>query len=125
MAQPLAPNYFDEQAGVATRTQLLEEGLSWGFVRSQVEARRWRELNEHVIVNHNGPLTYEQQLWAVYLSAPQPAAMGGVTGMAQWGVTGVETSRVHILVRRGARVLGVPGIDVVVHESRRFAASDI
>jgi len=104
---------------------LVAEGLSWGFVRSQLEARRWRELNEHVIVNHNGPLKYEQQLWAVYLSAPQPAAMGGLTGMAQWGITGVDTSRVHILVRRGARVLAVPGVDVAVHESRRFTSSDI
>src|SRR3954447_13362863 len=125
MAQPLVPDVFAEQAGVATRTQLVAEGLSWGFVRSQLEARRSSDLNEHVIVNHNGPLKYEQQLWAVYLSAPQPAAMGGLTGMAQWGITGVETSRVHILVRRGARVLAVPGVDVAVHESRRFTSSDI
>src|SRR5438309_6797949 len=111
MAHPLTHSIFDEQAGVATRTQLLAEKLSWGFIRSQLEARRWRELNEHVVVNHNGPLTYEQQLGAVYLSAPQPAAMGGLTGMAQWGITGVDTSRVHILVRRGARVLAVPDVE--------------
>jgi len=123
MAQPLAPSIFDEQAGVATRSQLLADGMSWPFIRSQLDARRWRELNEHVIVSHNGPLTQLQKMWAVYLSAAEPAAMCGLTGMAQWGVTGFETIAVHVVVCRGARVLAVPDVEIVVHESRRFDAS--
>jgi len=120
--QPLP---FADQVGVATRQQLIDAGLSWGFTRSQVEARRWRELNERVIVCHNGPLTWQQKVWAVYLSAQSPAAICGLTGMQIWRVRGFETDQVHVLVVRGAKVMEVEDVDVVVHESRRFNASDV
>lgn len=110
---------------MATRVQLAEEAWSWSAVRAQVDSRRWQQLNEHVIVNHNGPLTTEQQMWAVFLSASQPAAMCGLTALAQWGVTGFETDAVHVIVGRGARPMPVQNVRVVVHESRRFDASDI
>jgi hypothetical protein len=125
VAHPLLRRIFDEQDGVATRPQLAEEGWSWSAIRAQIDGRRWQELNEHVVVNHNGPLTHRQRMWAAYLSAPQPAAMCGLTAMAQWGVTGYETEDVHIVVRRGARLMPVRGLTIVVHESRRLEASDI
>jgi len=125
MAQPLERSIFDEQDGVASRLQLADEGLSWSEVRAQLDGRRWQELNDHVVVNHNGPLTHRQKMWAVFLSAVQPAAMCGLTAMAQWGITGFDTEEVHVVVRRGARPLAVRGVTQVVHESRRFEPSDI
>lgn len=125
VAHPLARGSFDEQDGVATRPQLADEGWSWSAVRAQVDSHRWQELNEHVVVNHNGPLTHRQKMWAVYLSAQQPAAMCGLTAMAQWGISGFETEDVHIVVRRGARPMPVRDVNVVVHESRRFGPADI
>lgn len=111
--------------GIATRTQLLAAGITLGALRAHLEARRWRALNERVICLHNGPLTAAQQRWAVFLSAAQPAAMCGRTAMTMWGVVGLDDSVVHVLVRRGARVLPVPGVDVAVHESRRFGLADV
>ena len=121
----MARDSFAEQDGVATRRQLADEGWSWSAVRAQVDGRRWRELNEHVVVNHNGPLTHRQKMWAVYLSAQQPAAMCGLTAMAQWGISGFDTDDVHIVVCRGARPMPVRDVNVVVHESRRFGPVDI
>lgn len=125
MALPDLPIAFADQSGVATRTQLLDSGLSWAFVRSQLEARRWRELNERVVVAHNGPLTWRQQVWATYLSAPSPAAICGLSGMQVWRVKGFGTEDIHVLVQRGAKVLEVEGVRVAVHESRRFIAEDV
>jgi hypothetical protein len=45
--------------------------------------------------------------------------------MECWGVEGFVTPTIHIVVRRGARVLKLPGVDLEVHESRRFGADDI
>src|SRR3954452_13845670 len=79
-----------EQHGVATRTQLQSWGYSRAEVRAHVDGKRWRELNDHVVVTHNG-----------------------------------ETDAVHLLVSRGARPLEVDGVDMRVHESRRFSANDV
>jgi hypothetical protein len=48
------------QAGVATREQLLTAGCTQSQIAAQVEARRWRQINEIVYVLHNGPLTRDQ-----------------------------------------------------------------
>jgi hypothetical protein len=96
-----------------------------GYVDAQVAARRWRRLNDDVIVLHNGPLTREQARLAVYLSAQHPAALCSLTAAEMCGLHGFETDDVHILIHRGARVLPVPGVSTVVHESRRFREADI
>ena len=117
--------HLADQHGVATRTQLQSWGYSRAEVRAQVDGKRWRELNDHVIVTHNGPLTWRQTLWAVDLSASGLHAMCGLTSMQQWRVVGFETDVVHLLVPRGARPLEVDGVVVQVHESRRFTADDV
>jgi hypothetical protein len=113
------------QHGVATRQQLCAEGLTSAEVDAQVEGGRWRRLNDTVICTHNGPLTVGQARWAVVLSAQPPRALCGLTALELWGVRGFATSQIHIVVRRGARVMAVPGVDAVVHESRRFRADDV
>jgi hypothetical protein len=112
------------ESGVATRAELQLE-RSPGYVDSQVAAKRWRRLNDDVVALHNGPLTKDQARLAVYLSAQQPAALCGLTAAEMCGLRGFETDHVHIVVRRGARVLTVPGVSAVVHESRRFTADDV
>lgn len=115
------------QSGMATRRQLCSAGWSPDAVRAQLDARRWRSLNELVVCTHNGPLTSAQARWAAVLSGPQPIGLSGVTVLWLAGVRlyGSDEPAVHVVVRRGARVVSVAGVDVVVHESRRFAAQDV
>lgn len=124
MAQP-ADDSLRYQCGVATRQQLVAIGFSRRHIDAQLDAQRWKALNERVVVTHNGPLTWEQQLWAVDLSAPGLHAMAALTAFRMWGILGFETDSVHVLVPRGGHVLPVAGVDVVVHESRRFCAADL
>jgi len=114
-----------QQDGVVTRAQLRACGVTEAKFRAHIKANRWRGLNDAVVCTHNGPLTPSQGRWAVVLSAQVPVALCGLTGMEVWGVSGFGTRTVHALVRRGARVLAIPEIDVAVHESRRFAADHI
>jgi hypothetical protein len=114
-----------QQAGLATRSQLLAGGVSEDFIRAQLGARRWQALNDAAIATHNCPLTPPQQQWAAVLSAPPPIALCGLTAMACHGIVGFETPAVHIVVRRGTRVLHPACVVLVVHESRRFEAVDV
>jgi hypothetical protein len=123
--QPSLRSLAAAQDEVVSREQLLALGLSQGQIGAQTEARRWRQLNEAVLVLHNGPMTRRQREWAVVLSAPAPSALCGLTAAARAGLTGFETDDVHVLVERGAKVLPLPGVPVKVHESRRFSADDI
>ena len=109
--------------GIARREELTD--LSYDAIEAQIDARRWRRLNEVVIVLHNGPLSPEQQLLAVWLSAAAPAALCAWTAASRLGLRGHEPDAVHVLIERGARVLPTPGIRRCVHESRRFTAADV
>lgn len=115
----------DDQADVVTREQLYATGLTPGEVNAQVTARRWQQVNEAVVVLHNGPLTRAQQEWAVLLSAPAPSALCALTAARHAGLRGYDDSLVHVVVQRGAKVLDLTGIPVRVHESRRFTAEDV
>ena len=108
------------QHAVATREQLSLAGVSRALLEANLAARRWRRLNDHVVVTHNGPLTRRQQLWAVVLSAASPALLCSVTVYELFDIPTDGARAIHVLVPRGAKVLPIPGVDVKVHESRRF-----
>jgi hypothetical protein len=112
------------QHGIATREQLAAAGMTDAEVAAELAGRRWRRLNEHVIAAHNGPLTRLQAMHALVLSAPLPALLCSLTAYELFDVPGDDTDVIHLLVPRGAKVLPVPGVQVKIHESRRFPTSD-
>jgi hypothetical protein len=114
-----------EQAGITRRDQLSALGLSRNVVESMLVAGRWREHGSIVIAFHNGLLTRGQQLWAAVLNAPWPAALAARTAATEQGLAGWDAECVEIVVERGAVVPTGLGIDVKVHESRRFTAADL
>jgi hypothetical protein len=59
------------------------------------------------------------------LSAPGLVGLCGLTGLEVHRVKGFETDAVHIAVPRGHHVPSVAGVELVVHESRRFTRSDL
>jgi hypothetical protein len=114
-----------EQCGIATRRQLYELGMTPSQVKAKANARVWQFLNERVVATHNGTLSRGQRHWAAVLSAPGLAGLCGLSGLDVHRVRGFETDAVHLLVPRGHHVPAVAGVELVVHESRRFAAADL
>jgi hypothetical protein len=112
------------QHGIATRQQLKACGVYRSTIGANLAGRRWRRLNEHVIATHNGPLTRRQAMWAVVLSAHGPVALCSLTVYELYDIPFGGTEVIHVLVKRGARVLAVPGVRIKVHESRRFPPPD-
>ncbi len=86
------------QDGVVTRQQLREYGVDRFGVRNQVAAGRWQEVSSTVVVTTTGPLSRAQRLWVGILHAEQPAALAGLTALAQAGLRGWPREQVDVLV---------------------------
>jgi hypothetical protein len=113
------------QAGVATGTQLVGQGLTESHVRAQARAGRWQRVGDRCVVIHNHVLTRRQRMWVAVLDPAGPTALAGLSALEVAGFRffGRETELIHVLVRRGARYHRFAG--VTIHESRRFEPSDV
>lgn len=113
------------QAGVATRAQLLGQGLTESRVRAQVRAGRWQRAGDRCVVTHNHVLTRRQRMWVAVLDPVGPTALAGLSALEVEGFRffGREAELIHVVVRRGARYHRFPG--VTIHESRRFDPCDV
>lgn len=115
----------DRQCAVARRDELYQAGVSRPVLDSMLESGRWRARGQIVVIFHNGPLTREQQIWAAVRNAGSPSAVAARTAAAGYGLTGWESECVEIVVPKGTLIPRGLGIDVKVHESRRFSAADL
>jgi hypothetical protein len=124
-SHPRAAALAIRQCGVATRSQLVDLGLTYKYIDHQIAAVRWREYGRQTIVLHNTTPSRTQLMWIAVLDATQPAALASHTALEAAGFRGFadEARLVHILVERGAEYARIPRVKV--HESRRFGAEDI
>jgi len=118
-------NLAETQDHVIRRDQLTEVEVSRGHLRAQLAGRRWQACGPVVVVLHNGPLNERQQQWAAVLNAGAPAALCGRTAAAVAGLEGWPPHAIEIVVLRGGTVPELPGIDIKIHESRRFTSEDV
>jgi hypothetical protein len=113
------------QAGVATLGQLVGAGVSESTVRAQLAGRRWQRVGSRCVVTHNFTVPVAQMLWVAVLDPAGPVAAAGVTVLQRRGFRyfGDELTRLHVVVRHGARYHRLPGVKI--HESRRFRDEDV
>jgi len=90
------------------RTQALE---CYGAVHVRRMVRRglWSQPNPHVVVQHNGPLTYRQRLWVTLFSAPRGTVLAGITALSLAGYRGHQDVTVHLLSQERSRRTDPPG----------------
>jgi hypothetical protein len=124
-SHPRAAALAIRQRGVATRSQLVELGLTYRYIDHQVAAARWREYGRRTIVLHNTSPSRTQLMWLAVLDATQPAALASHTALEAAGFRGFadEARLVHVIVERGSEYARMPSVKV--HESRRFGAEDL
>jgi hypothetical protein len=113
----------ERQHGVLHRGQLRRHGIGLAQVRAAVAARRWQLVGRAVVVMHNAALTQRQREWTAVLLPGKPAALAGLSAAAAGGLRGFEPDDVHILVAHNTHTR-IPDW-VRVHESQRFAPTDI
>ena len=95
---------------------------SGSHIRGQLAARRWQQPTPRVLVLHNGPLTYEQQLWVALLECPMGSALAGLTAAELDGLKGFS-DKVTVAIHDGARK---PELDwVTVWRSSGLTEADV
>lgn len=107
---------MQDQAGVASRRQLLETGLTDHDIRRLVRRREMAPIGRGVYVGHTGVPTWEQRAWAAVL-ALWPAALWGPSALRAFEGSGKEDV-IHVAVELHRNVASPRG--VVVHRQGRF-----
>lgn len=108
------------QNGVLHRDQCRAMGLHRSYIRNQLDAERWIAWGDKVILLQNSPPSRRQLMWIAVLDASPIAALCSHTSLELAGFRPLakEAKQIHLLIPRGSKVTGFPG--VVVHESRRL-----
>lgn len=108
------------QAGVISRIQCIDLGLSIDTVENQLRYGRWQQLQRGVYATFTGEPARASQLWAALLRAGPGAMLSHQTAAELHGLADRPSPLIHITVpadRNPARYGRLPGI--VIH---RYAA---
>jgi hypothetical protein len=105
-----------QRDGVVTRGQLAAAGLGKADVERLLRRNALRRVHRSVFVDHTGPLTHQQRIWAAVL-ALAPAVVCGPTLLRP----DPEAAEIHVAIDasrrvsspRGVRVHRVRGLDAV------------
>jgi hypothetical protein len=103
-----------QQDGLVTRGQVLARGLGDGFIDTRLRRKDWRRVHRGVFIDHTGPLTWRQELWAALLfygEADGRAAACDRSALVLCGISAPAAgSVVHVAVDRDRRVHRLPGV---------------
>ncbi len=106
---------LDLQAGVVSRRQALDLGLTDADVRRLVRRRAWARVHPGVFVEHTGPLSWTQRAWAAVL-ALAPAALCHDSAIRVTDGPGrrehPDGGPIHVAVAHGRTVAAPDGVRV-------------
>jgi hypothetical protein len=106
------------QAGVISRRQMLEAGLSSQLIKRRLERGRWRQLHRGVYAVFNGPPPRETWLWAAVLRAGDGAVLSHQTAAELHGLIDSPAEAIYLTVPSTRRIT-TPGL--VVRMSGRIS----
>jgi hypothetical protein len=118
------PGPWDEQAGVADRSQTLHSGVSRNTVRRRLGSGQWQRLHRGVYAAFSGAAPRDAQLWAALLRAGPGATLSHYTAAELHGLIDSPTDQIHVTVpatRNPARQGRINGL--VIHRSCRIDAA--
>ena len=104
-----------QRVGVVTRAELMAAGLNRSDIDRLVRRRSLCKVHPRVYVDHTGPLTYDQRLWAAVL-AVEPAVLCGTTVVSP----DPRDKVIHVAVDATRTVISPQGVRV--HRVRGLAA---
>jgi very-short-patch-repair endonuclease len=104
------------QAGILTRRQAREGGLTDEAIEARLTSERWQRVHSGVVATFSGPLSRPAQLWAAVLVAGPGAALSHETAAELFGLLPEPQPVIHVSVPAARRVARRPGM--VVHRTR-------
>ena len=109
------------QAGLVSRSQVLACHLDDTFIETRLRRNQWRRVHRGVYVDHTGPLSWLQRLWAVLLFHGDAVACAESALVLHGLRPGDPTDLLHVAVAVDRRVRALPGVKV--HRLTALAAS--
>jgi predicted transcriptional regulator of viral defense system len=110
------------QAGVISRRQLLDAGLTSQMITTRLERGRWQQLYRGVYAVFSGPPPRQAWLWAAVLRAGPGATLSHLTAAELHGLIDAPAEAVFVTVPSTRRIT-TPGLVVRlsgrVHEARQ------
>jgi putative AbiEi antitoxin of type IV toxin-antitoxin system len=104
-----------EQAGVVTRQQALNAGMSDGAIVARIKFGRWQRVHSGVYATFTGPLTRDAQLWAAVLAAGPGAQLSHQTAAELNRLTDHPSPFIHVTIPANRRI--TPPNGVIIHIS--------
>ena len=104
-----------DQAGVVTRQQALEAGMSDGAIVARIRFGRWQRVHLGVYATFTGPVTRDAQLWAAVLAAGPGAQLSHQTAAEINRLTDRPSPFIHVTIPAHRRVTSPQG--VIIHLS--------
>jgi hypothetical protein len=102
--RPCVTSLAQNQAGIVSRRQLLDLGLSPAQARACVDTRRWRRLGTGVYATFTGPISPLASLWIALLRAGPGAVAGPQTSLWLMGLLDELPSTIDIDIPQARRV---------------------
>ncbi len=106
------------QAGVISRRQLLDAGLSSKKIAKRLKRGRWQQLYRGVYAAFTGPPSRDTWLWAAVLRAGDGAVLSHLTAAELNGLLDAPAETIFVTVPSSRRITA-PGL--IVRTSRRIA----
>jgi predicted transcriptional regulator of viral defense system len=113
-----AAEIAQSQAGVISRKQLLDAGLSAQLIIRRVERQRWQQLYRGVYAVFSGPPPRQAWLWAAVLRAGPGAVLSHLTAAELHGLLETPAEAIFVTVPSTRRI-SAPGL--VVRTSWRIS----
>jgi hypothetical protein len=105
----------DDQAGVVTRRQALDAGMSPGAIAARLKFGRWRRVHVGVYATFTGPMARDAHLWAAVLAAGPGALLSHETAAEINRLTDRQTPFIHVTIPADRRITHPKG--VIIHMS--------
>ena len=118
---PTLVGVWEHQAGIITRAQALDAGLSRSAIHTRLSTGRWQRVHYGVLATFSGELPRAAHLWAAVLACGTDAVLSHESAAEVSGLlTARADDRVHVTVPHRRRVAGHRG--VVLHRAADVAA---
>jgi hypothetical protein len=104
-----------DQAGMVTRRQALDAGMSSGAIAARIKFGRWRRVHVGVYATFTGPMTRDAHLWAAVLAAGPGAQLSHQTAAEINRLTDRQSPFIHVTIPADRRI--TPPKGVIIHIS--------
>ncbi len=109
-----------DQAGVITRRQALDAGMSPGAIAAKIKFGRWRRVHVGVYATFTGPVTRDAQLLAAVLAAGPGAQLSHQTAAEINRLTDRESPLIHVTIPANRRITQPKGVIIHISSNLTF-----